>query len=337
MEKPKRHLDMRRVSLRGSSPPKMGATHRSTRKRLMTARRQKSSSAVRETSDRATVKSRRWMQIGSLVLACAMIGAGAYLAWLLIAPKVPALAGKSEIDLNTADDATDTRDRIQIEKINLEVPFFTGGPEELEKGSWHRFPDRGDPEQGGNFILSAHRFTIGTTPAETKKRSPFYNLDKLNVGDTLRIFFKGKWYNYTITKKYDVKPNQTEIEAPSETSKLTLYSCSLGGSSDGRIVLEATTKDGPETWQKSSAAVKKQSSQPKPKSSSKPSTTKKLTPEQIAKARQMLLGGIRFSRPSVTPKPTSTPTPSSTPSASPVAEPSASVTPTPEVSPSTSP
>lgn len=181
---------------------------------------------------------KRWLL---LAFSIALILAGLYVGYLLLAPKAgfSVLAGKSAIDFNTADDATDNRDRIQIEKINLEVPFFTGSKDELDKGAWHRFPERGDPDKGGNFILSAHRFNIGTTPAETKLRSPFYNLDKLTVGDSMRVFFNGKWYDYKVTKIYSVKPNEVQIEAPSKEAKLTLYSCSLGGSADGRIVIEA--------------------------------------------------------------------------------------------------
>ena len=239
-----------------------------------------------------------------------LVVVGLYLAYLLLTPKLPILAGPSEIDLNTADDATDNRDRIQIEKINLEVPFFTGGAEELDKGAWHRYPDRGDPEDGGNFILSAHRFSIGTTPAETKKRSPFYNLEKLEVGDTMRIFYQYKWYTYTVTKKYNVKLNATEIEAPSETSKLTLYSCSLGGSADGRIVIEATTQDGPGMWQHGKVDAKSSN----PTSSSAKANTPSAPPNQ-AQADQLrkLFFGMTPSPKSEKPSPSTSRTPASDP------------------------
>lgn len=262
-----------------------------------------------------------------LISICLMV-AGSYLTYLLLTPKLPILAGKSEIDLNTADDAADTRDRIQIEKINLEVPFFTGGPEELDKGSWHRYPDRGDPEQGGNFILSAHRFSMGTTPAETKKRSPFYNLEKLNEGDTMRIFFRGKWYSYTVTKKYNVKPNATEIEAPSETSKLTLYSCSLGGAADGRIVIEATTKDGPAVWQQGESDTK--SSKTTLPSARVNTSSEPLTQAQADQLRRLFLGLTTSPKP-VIPSPSARPTQTTEPSA-----PSSSVVPI-EPLPETSP
>lgn len=189
-----------------------------------------------------SLKEIRWTRrkkIILLALSVGLIGLGVYLGLLLLAPNATKLPVKSAVDLDTSDDANDARDRIQIEKINLEVPFFTGTADSLEKGAWHRYPERGDPVRGGNFILSAHRFRIAQDPILTKERSPFYNLDKLAVGDSMRIFYKGNWYDYSVTKIYDVKPDAVEIEAPSDEAKLTLYSCTLSGSADGRIVIEA--------------------------------------------------------------------------------------------------
>lgn len=245
-----------------------------------------------------------------LVASICLVVVGVYLAYLLLTPKLPILAGPSEIDLNTTDDATDNRDRIQIEKINLEVPFFTGSAEELDKGAWHRYPDRGDPKDGGNFILSAHRFSIGTTPAETKKRSPFYNLEKLEVGDTMRIFYQDRWYTYTVTKKYNVKPNATEIEAPSETSKLTLYSCSLNGSADGRIVIEATTKDGPSVWQHGGIDTKSSNNTSQSAKANTPSASPNHT--QADQLKKLFFGMTPSPKPKK-PSPSTSTTPSSDP------------------------
>ena len=175
-----------------------------------------------------------------LALAVTLMAVGVYILVLVLSPKLalPQI-GQSTIDLNTKDDAEDDRNRIQIGKMNLEVPFFDGGADSLDKGAWHRYPERGNPNDGGNFILSAHRFTIGLTPAETKLRSPFYKLDDLKAGDDVRIFYNHTWYDYQVTRLYDVKPDAVGIEAPSEDAKLTLYSCSLAGSADGRHVVEA--------------------------------------------------------------------------------------------------
>lgn len=180
---------------------------------------------------------RPWWRLLVAVVALVLIGAGGYLLFLTQAPNLPI---GSSIDLNTKDDAQDMRNRIQIEKMNLEVPYFSDNtPATLERGVWWRFPDRGNPVKGGNFILSAHRFFLGKTPAGTRARSPFYKLDKLEPGDGIRVFYEKKWYDYTVTKKYAVKPEATQVEDISVNPKLTLYTCSLKGSADGRVVIEA--------------------------------------------------------------------------------------------------
>ncbi|MCA9336972.1 class E sortase, partial [Candidatus Saccharibacteria bacterium] len=101
------------------------------------------------------------------------------------------------------------------------------------------YPERGNPEKGGNFIIAAHRFSIQPTPQSTIEKSPFYNIDKLAVSDKIVIDYDGARYGYEVEKVFDVKPNQIEIEAPSKESKLTLYSCELGGADAGRIVYVA--------------------------------------------------------------------------------------------------
>lgn len=170
-----------------------------------------------------------------LLLAVALFLAGAYLLLLTLAPNLEVRG------LNTPTTTAEQNDtnRIVIEKIDVDIPFHTGGAEALEKGAWHRFPERGDPEKGGNFILSAHRFQLGITPQQTRAKSPFYNLDKLETGDKLTIRFNNLTYNYEVTKKYDVERTAVEIEAPSEEPKLTIYSCDLRGEKAGRIVVEA--------------------------------------------------------------------------------------------------
>ena len=136
---------------------------------------------------------------------------------------------------------------LYIPKIGLEVPFLPGDDSVMEQGAWHRYPERGDPETGGNFILSAHRFIMKWTPGATMDSSPFYNVGKLNVGDQFIVDYKGKRYNYEITKKYGVKPTDIAIEDPVKDkikdAKLTLYSCTLKGSDDGREVFEAKLKN----------------------------------------------------------------------------------------------
>lgn len=186
----------------------------------------------------------RWQKHAKYIVggaALVLVLGGLYLLMLNLSPGlIAAKYIKSSIDLDTSNDTTDQRNRIQVAKINLEVAFYASDdPKILDRGVWHRYPERGDPKKGGNFILSAHRFELGMSPVGTKEKSPFYNIDKLAIGDEIKIYFDQQWYVYKIDKIYTVKPQQVSIESPSETAKLTLYTCSLKGAADGRVVLEA--------------------------------------------------------------------------------------------------
>ncbi len=129
--------------------------------------------------------------------------------------------------------------RIIIPKISVNSKIYEGDSSVLDKGTWHRFPDRGNPKIGGNFILAAHRYIFSLLPQKTSEKSVLYNIDKLDVGDKIYIDWQNERYEYIIGKKYKVKPNNTEIEARSNQAKLTLYSCTKEGQADGREVIEA--------------------------------------------------------------------------------------------------
>lgn len=169
----------------------------------------------------------------SLILFCV----GIYLLILILTPYIPVLYPQQQISAQTLGEPQG--DRIIIPKAGINVEFKTGGEEVLNDYAWHRFPERGDPVKGGNFIISAHRFEIGFTPGEVRRRSPFYHIEKVAVGDQIVIDFQGKRYAYEVTEKTRVEPNQTEIENQSDEAKLTVYTCTLGGENDGREVIIA--------------------------------------------------------------------------------------------------
>lgn len=134
------------------------------------------------------------------------------------------------------------QNKIIINKINVNSDILEGDKETLDKGVWHRFPERGNPEMGGNFILTAHRFKFAATPNLVKEASVFYSVDKLVVGDEIIVHWNGRKYVYKVDKRYKVNPSQTEIEKVGD-AHLTLYTCTLAGSYDGREVVEARLVD----------------------------------------------------------------------------------------------
>ena len=173
------------------------------------------------------------------LIAFILLGGGGYLLALVVAPTVAPIMSMKPIIVNALPAPAPADNRIVIPKIGVNIAYSIGAAA-LENGAEWRYPERGDPDTGGNFIIAAHRFTLAPTPTETIRKSPFYNIDKLVVGDKIVVDYKGIRYGYEVAKIFNVKPEQIEIEAPSEDDKLTLYSCELSGAEAGRDVIVAT-------------------------------------------------------------------------------------------------
>lgn len=181
-------------------------------------------------------------RIVTILVAAIMILAGLYtlavaLTPAIIAPNINPTSNKTIKQLQSK--AAITENRLYIPKIDVNLPYATGSETVMEKGAWWRQPDNGNPADGGNFVLSAHRFIMGLTPQQTLRKSPFYNIDKLKTGDELVVDYDGKRYTYEISKIFSVTPDAIEIENRTNEPQLTLYSCTLGGSADGREVIVA--------------------------------------------------------------------------------------------------
>ena len=166
--------------------------------------------------------------------------AGAYLLVLVYSPELNSSSPRPQSQWNepVPQKAKYNEQRVYIPRLNLNLRY-EDSQRALDTGLWHRYPERGDPKKGGNFILAGHRFQLGFTPGETVQKSPLYHVDQVQVGDYIYVDFEGSRYRYEVTKRYTVKPQQTEIEAASTQAKMTLYTCTFSGESDGREVLEA--------------------------------------------------------------------------------------------------
>lgn len=178
------------------------------------------------------------------VLAAVFLAAGLYVIFVAFAPALgsPMITGRAaDATKKLLQDTPGSHgDRLYIPQINVDVSVVQGTDESaLEKGAWHRKPENGNPRDGGNFVLSAHRFVMSFTPQGTAVKSPFYHIDKLKLGDILTVDYDGKRYDYEITRMYTVKPTDIGIEDRSPDAKMTLYSCTLSGEKDGREVIEA--------------------------------------------------------------------------------------------------
>lgn len=124
-------------------------------------------------------------------------------------------------------------DRLVIPGMILDEPVHTGPTARtLRQGLWLR-PQGSTPDKGSNTIIVGHRFTY------TNPRGSFYHLDKVQLGDTIGLFWHGKKYTYTVREIKTVKASEISVEAPSETPRLTLYTCTPLWLPKDRLVIVA--------------------------------------------------------------------------------------------------
>ena len=194
----------------------------------------------------STRQSKNWKVRLPSIIATIMIISGLYTLAIAITPFILSQTidqkNNSTTQLISKTENKITENRLYIPKIDINLPYASGGAETMEHGAWWRKPENGNPKDGGNFVLSAHRFIMGLTPQQTLRKSPFYNIDELTVGDEIVIDYDGTRYIYVISEKRSVKPEAIEIEQRTDQPQLTLYSCTLGGANDGRDVLIAKLK-----------------------------------------------------------------------------------------------
>ncbi|MBI3115008.1 MAG: sortase [Candidatus Kerfeldbacteria bacterium] len=156
-----------------------------------------------------------------------------------IAPDSEVTAGEINLDqVAQVDPATvkpaPSSNRFVIPKIGVDVEIVEGKDQEaaLNRGIWH-IPQTSTPDQGGNFVLSGHRFRF------LSGNRTLYLLDRLEKGDPIIVFWKGKEYDYVVRSEKIVKPTAVEILNNTEKPQLTIFTCSPLFSTKERLVLIA--------------------------------------------------------------------------------------------------
>lgn len=182
---------------------------------------------------------RRILPIILVFVTCTTLIGGLYLLALVCSPAIAPLITAKAVTIESLPAPSPTDNRVIIPKIDMNVSYATGASSLIHGAEW-RHPNRGDPVKGGNFIITAHRFSIQPTLQETVKQSPFYHIDALTVGDKIIVDYLGTRYAYQINKVLLTRLSQEAIEAQSTTPELTLYTCNRNGLPDGHVILTAT-------------------------------------------------------------------------------------------------
>ncbi|MFA6394054.1 MAG: sortase [Patescibacteria group bacterium] len=125
--------------------------------------------------------------------------------------------------------------RMIILKIGVDAPIAESVSADagMAKGAW-REPETSTPDQGGNTVITAHRFKY-LPPSNLT----FYLLDKLEQGDLIGVSWKGQPYYYRVEEIKRVEPEDVSILEASDKPILTLYTCDPIYSQKKRLVVRA--------------------------------------------------------------------------------------------------
>lgn len=123
--------------------------------------------------------------------------------------------------------------RLLIAKIGVNAPIIEAkNPQTgLSQGAW-RMPESSTPDQGGNTVITGHRFKYLPPNNLT-----FYLLDKLITGDLVSLIWNKKIYNYRIKETKITPADEISILQPTSQPILTLYTCEPIFSKKNRLVV----------------------------------------------------------------------------------------------------
>lgn len=102
--------------------------------------------------------------------------------------------------------------------------------EALKKGPGH-YPKSANPwDTAGRVAIAGHRTTYG---------APFWDLDKLDTGDEIRMVTEEGIFDYVVSHTRIVAPSATQVTAPSAHPTLILTTCNPRFSAAERLVVFA--------------------------------------------------------------------------------------------------
>ena len=123
---------------------------------------------------------------------------------------------------------------LSIEKVFVDGKIFQGvDAYTMDRGFWH-FPSSTYPGHRGNFVVIGHRF-MNIPPA----KDTFYNLDKVNIGDEIKVNHSEGDYTYIVTEIKEVEANDLSVVKETDDYRLTLITCTPLWTSERRLVVIA--------------------------------------------------------------------------------------------------
>lgn len=121
--------------------------------------------------------------------------------------------------------------QLTIPKLKVKATIYKGVTDyQFDRGVGF-WPGTALPGNTGNVVIGGHR---------TAAQRPFYNIEKLRVGDIISVSRPGRSFTYTVSKVLIVRPTDVWIIQPTSTATLTLFTCHPRGHTSKRYVVRAT-------------------------------------------------------------------------------------------------
>lgn len=177
-----------------------------------------------------------WLRRAGLALSALLLSAGIGLLAYVFWPEVLWVTGQVDTTSpwrTVTDPGSSTRplpdgDWISIPSVGIGQSIYEGATDAtLSRGVWHVPPSLA-PGQGGNIVLAGHRI-----------RKDFALLNRVQVGDTISVYWDDVEHVYAVTKKFTVTPVDRWITNATDAERLTLYTCIPRYEGDKRTVVYA--------------------------------------------------------------------------------------------------
>ena len=121
--------------------------------------------------------------------------------------------------------------QLTIPRLKVKTAIYKGVTDyQFDRGVGY-WPGTALPGAKGNVVIGGHR---------TAAKRPFYNIEKMRIGDLISVSRPGRSFSYKVTKVFIVRPTDVWIVDPTSTATLTLFTCHPRGSTSKRYVVRAT-------------------------------------------------------------------------------------------------
>jgi sortase (surface protein transpeptidase) len=129
---------------------------------------------------------------------------------------------ENKVELPPLDQSLTKENMLLVPKIGITGKINEAQVPEngLSKGVW-RVYDYGTPEDIYPIILASHRFGYIQWSRDFRNKNSFYNLPKTKVGDSVRIIWNQRRYEYEIYK------TEEGTEITDYDADLILYTCKM--------------------------------------------------------------------------------------------------------------